>query len=76
MEFTNEEEPENKINILDITIAKEETNIKFAVHRKPTATDIVIPNGSCHPPGHKLAAIRHLNNGILKYPIKDSEKRK
>lgn len=60
MQFTIEYESENKINFLDITIAKEENNITFALYRKPTATYIIIPNGSWHTPGHKLAAIRYL----------------
>jgi hypothetical protein len=47
--FTIEEEKENKINFLDITISKENDNLSFDIYRKPTATDTIIPNDSCHP---------------------------
>jgi hypothetical protein len=49
MKFTTEEEKENKISFLDITIPKEENNISFEIYRKPATTDTVIPNESCHP---------------------------
>jgi hypothetical protein len=48
MNFTIEEEKENKINFLDITILKENNNFSFDVYRKPTTTDTIIPNVSCH----------------------------
>jgi hypothetical protein len=51
MSFTLEKEIENKINILSLDI-----------YRKSTATDTVIPNDSCNPREHKLAAIRCLSN--------------
>jgi hypothetical protein len=55
-----EEEFENKINFLDITISKNENNIQFNTYRKPSTTDIITQNASCHPPEHKLAAVRYL----------------
>ena len=74
MLFTIEEVLVNKIIFLDITIAKEEINIIFSVYRILTARDIIIPNGLCHPPEHKLAVIRYLTNGMLTYYIKHPEK--
>jgi len=71
MQLTMEEELENKINSLEITISKDEKNTQFATYRKPTTTDI-IPNDSCHPTKQKLAAIRYLRNCLLNYPMKDS----
>jgi len=62
MTFTIEEEKENRINFLDITISKENDNLSFDIHGKPTTTDTVIPNDSCHPHEHKLAAITYLAN--------------
>jgi len=62
MKFTTEEEKENKINFLDITISKEENNISFDIYRKPATTDTIIPNESYHPQEHKLAVIRYKVN--------------
>ena len=44
MKFTIEEEKGSKINFLDITILKENDNLSFDIHRKPTATDTIIPS--------------------------------
>ena len=30
----------------------------FEIHRKPTTTDVIIPNVSCHPREQKTAPIR------------------
>ena len=60
MKFTLEEEKENKISFLDITISKEENNISLNICRKPTTTDTIIPSDSCHPSKHKLETIRYL----------------
>ena len=56
MKFTMENEKENKINFVDITISKEESNISFSIYRKPLTMDTIIPNDSCNPQEHKLAA--------------------
>jgi hypothetical protein len=50
--------------------------MKSTIFRKPTATDIIIPNDSCHPPEYKLAAIRCLISHMLIYPINDFGKTK
>jgi hypothetical protein len=55
MHFTMEEEVDNRINFLDITISRVDNKISFNIYRKPTATGIINPNDSCHPPQHKLA---------------------
>ena len=39
--FTMEEEINNSINFLDITIYKTDHNISLNIYRKPTATDII-----------------------------------
>jgi hypothetical protein len=69
MNFTLEEEVENKINFLDVTITKNDNTLSFAIYRKPTFTDTIIPNDSCHPREHKLAAIRCLSNGMTTYNL-------
>lgn len=56
MNFTNEE-VNNKITILDITISKENNNVSFDIYRNPTLTDNIIPQDPCHPTEHKLPAI-------------------
>jgi hypothetical protein len=47
------------------------------IHSTLTAgTDIIIPNDSCHPPKHKLAAIRYLTNSLSTFPMNETDKRK
>ena len=48
--FTLEKETDNQINFMDITIRNSNNKLSFSVYRKPTATDLIIPNDSCHPP--------------------------
>jgi hypothetical protein len=43
--------------------------LKFSICRKPTQTDNIIPNSSCHPYEHKVSAIRYLFNQLHTYPI-------
>jgi hypothetical protein len=65
---------ENKINFLDITISKEESNILFNIYRKPTTKDTITRNNSCHPQDHKLAAIRYLTNRMQTYNLNVNNK--
>jgi len=58
MKFTVENEIDNTINFLDITIQKGNENLSFDIYRKPTTTHTIIPGDSCHPLEHKHAAIR------------------
>ena len=58
MKFILQKE-QNKINFLDITITKNHDGLSFEIYRKLTATDIIIPNDSCHPREHKTTAIRY-----------------
>ena len=74
MHFTMEEEFDNRINFLYIIIFKVDHKISFNTYRKPTATVIIIPNDSCHPPERKLAAIRYLTNRLSTYPINETKK--
>jgi hypothetical protein len=59
--FTLEEETNKSISFLDVTITKEDDHLSFKVYRKPTTTDSIIPNDSCYPVQHKLAAITFFN---------------
>jgi hypothetical protein len=62
LKFTLEKEEDCKINFLDITIHRENNKLSVEIYRKPTYTDSIIPNDSCHPNEHKLAAVRYLYN--------------
>jgi hypothetical protein len=44
-----EEETDNSINFLDITIKKVNNTFTTDIYRKPTTTDSIIPRDSCHP---------------------------
>jgi hypothetical protein len=68
MKFTLEKEENNKINFLDITTAKEHDSL-FEIYRKPTTTDVIIPNDSCHPSEHKTAAIRYFYSRMKLYKL-------
>jgi hypothetical protein len=57
-----EQESLNKINYLDLTITKEHNKLTFNIYRKPTTTDSIIPNDSCHPNEHKKSTIKYLIN--------------
>jgi hypothetical protein len=76
--FTIEKEKQISINYLDIEIYRNDKNMQFSIYRKPTKTDIVIPNSSCHPHEHKMSGINHLINRMRTYPItrkaKDTER--
>ena len=64
MKVTMENEIDNKINFLDITIQKGKENVSFDIYiyRKPTTTDTIIPGDSCHPHERKHVAVRYLVN--------------
>jgi hypothetical protein len=48
----------------------------FSIYRKPTTTDLIIHNDSCHPTDHtrKYSAIRYLINRMNTYPISTKSK--
>jgi hypothetical protein len=52
LQFSAEGEVDGKLNFLDVTIDRLEYGLKFAIHKKPTATDSIIPYDSNHPPAH------------------------
>jgi hypothetical protein len=62
LQFTLEEETNDSINFLDITITKTTECLSYKIYRKPTTTNSIIPFDSCHPIQRKLAAIRFLTN--------------
>jgi len=74
MTFSIEKESDNSINFLDITVHMDTESFSFSIYRKPTTTDIIIPNDSCHPPEHKHAAIRYMLNRMNNYQLNKSSK--
>jgi hypothetical protein len=76
MNFTLEEEQNIKNNFLDITIMRNHNGLTFEIYRKPTATDIIIPNDSCHPREHKTTAIRYYYNRIKTYHLTPENRQK
>jgi hypothetical protein len=67
IKFTMEEEQNNNINYLDLTITKVGNSLQLGIYRKPTITDHIIHNESCHLFEHKKAAINYLVNQMNKY---------
>jgi hypothetical protein len=41
--------------------------LEFSIYRKPTQTDIIISNSSCHPYKHKLLGIKYLLNRFQRF---------
>jgi len=60
---------ERRINFLDLTTHREHTKFSIDIYRKPTFTDTIIPNDSCHPEEHKLAAVRSLYDRLDNYHL-------
>jgi hypothetical protein len=68
----------NTFNNLTYTVhinVEEVDNIINLISRVPSATDFIIPIDSCHPPEHKLAAVRNLTSRLSAYPMKESYKK-
>ena len=74
--FTLEQEQDGKLNFLDLTITKDKSELTFGIFRKPTTTDTIIPNDSCHPLEQKMAAIRYFANRIHTYDLNHLQKQK
>jgi hypothetical protein len=68
LKFTIEEQCDNTINYLDLTITSNNGTLECSTFRKPTATTI-IHNASCHPNEYKshwgtLVPKTNVENGI------------
>jgi hypothetical protein len=48
----------------------------FGIYRKPTATDILTHNKSCHPNEHRLADFNYLTHRLKTYTLAKDEKEK
>jgi hypothetical protein len=70
-----EKQSDHTINFLDLTISNHNDTLDCSIFRKPIATDTIIHNASCHPNGHKRAAIRNLNNRVNTYMVSEENKK-
>jgi hypothetical protein len=66
IQFSIQEEINNQINFLDLTISRLHDSLQFGIFRKPTTTDM-IHNTSCHPAEHKMSGINYLINSVTIY---------
>lgn len=73
IEFTLEEEKNNSLNFLDLTITKKNDQFSFKVYRKPTCTDQTINADSHHPHSHKIAAYNSFVHRLLSIPMSDND---
>jgi hypothetical protein len=51
------EETNSTLNYLDPHITNVHGQLGYKVYRKPTATDVIIHDSSCHPFVHKRSAL-------------------
>ena len=58
-----QEELQN-VTMRSLPYHKHHDGLSFEIYRKPTATDIIIPNDSCHLREHKTAAIGYYCNRL------------
>jgi hypothetical protein len=76
IQYTTETQTKNKLNYLNIFIENTNNTFTFNIYKKPTTTDLIIHNDSCHPTEHKHLAIRYMINRINTYPISIENKHK
>jgi hypothetical protein len=69
IKFTIRKGLREDINFLNLTIHRKDKKLKFSTYRKPTQTDVIIPNSSCHPYEHKLSGINCILNQLHTYAI-------
>jgi hypothetical protein len=76
IKFVTEKELHSSINFLDLSVRRREKELEFAIHRKPSQTDNIIPKDSCNPHKHKLSSINYLVNRVNIYQISNEAKEK
>jgi hypothetical protein len=76
LKFTMEQQTQNRINYLDLTIMNNNNKLSFEIYRKPTSIDLILHNTSCHPYEHKKAAINYLYNRVNTYKLTKENKTK
>jgi len=71
LKFTAEQETNSQLNFLDITIHRVPPNWEYAIYRKRTFTDTIIPYNSNHPNQHKYATVKFLYNKLNTYDLRE-----
>jgi hypothetical protein len=69
IKFTMQTEKHNTLNYWNLKITNNHNKLTFSIYRKPTNTDLIIHNDSCHPYEYKKSAITYLVNRMTTYPI-------
>jgi hypothetical protein len=64
-----EQENNNTIKYLDISILRKNDKLEYNMYRKPATTSTVIHASSCHPIQQKRLAFNYLINRVEKYPL-------
>jgi hypothetical protein len=70
LQYTMEQEEDNRINFLDTAVQRTGKNLIYSIYQKATATHTVIHNTSCHPIQHKMTAINYMINRLHTYLMK------
>ena len=76
IQFTHEEEKDDKLPFLDILVRRETEQVNFEIYRKPTNTERVIPSTSNHSYQHKMAAFHHMIHRMESLPLSREGKQK
>lgn len=74
IKFTCEEECEQRLNFLDVTVIKNNGKFEFDIYRKPTNTLRYITSDSYHPFRHKIAAFHSMIFRALNIPMSNERK--
>ncbi len=67
--FTKEEERDNKLPFLDILVINNNSTLEFDVYRKPTFTGRMITSDSFHNYSHKMAAMHSMAHRMVSLPL-------
>jgi hypothetical protein len=76
LQFTITEENNEQIPYLDLNITNKLGTVGTGIYRKPTMTDIVISNSSCHPGEQKMATFTNWLYRLHKVPLSELNKEK
>jgi hypothetical protein len=67
-------ENNQRINFLDLMLTRHHKKLHINIYRKPKTMDAIIPQDSCHPQEHKLAAARFFINRVCTYNLDPADK--
>nr|XP_018908816.1 PREDICTED: uncharacterized protein LOC109038254 [Bemisia tabaci] len=76
IEFTIEEEKDQKLPFLDLLLDRSNNKIEFDIYRKPTDTGNYIKGNAHNPKVHKTAAFRSMAYRMMKIPLSDENRKR